>query len=731
MVTYTTRYRKVRSVSKFDPTLFAPTTANEKPKNLVQDHGALIDDCEIFRVNGKRLAVETKIAGLNLWDANCVFIQSPKGTGKTQFIRRYLKTVSKYGRVLAVVHRRTLARMLSNELGLYCYLDEGEFQHGYVISIDSLIKFDIEHDKPYDVLVLDESEQVFRHIVAETTEQNRGKIFRTLVWLIRGAKQIICSDADLTGELTVHLIAKLRRSFEQEDKSIAIINEWKTDRTIEVYKSKQHLIADLVCDLADGKRIYIPVGELGLVDRITSLLPYITNPDGSPISVLELTGRTSDEESAQKFFTNPNEEATKYQVIIATSTLSTGVSIDVKWFDAVYGIFDPSVYTFQDCDQAISRVRNCDTVKVWVHRGPKPLYASEDAIRFGPVRKELLTRSHTNPGSNGRLSDSEELYMDTEARIRWCEQKWKCNRTNQFIGLKDSEGWWVETIPTDKEKEKAGSELLKLAKDPTGDKYCKSIFMARNLDGDEFEYLSNKKNLRGEDARAVKKFWIAKFYELHSSEEVTMAQIRGYNDQNLRDIVKHAKLLKESRDATIERDRDERAHPKNGKAFTSYDHRTLKRDIFTDVQTIVGIQYTDVLRKAKMHVENEATFVRETESRPPSSREYRAARKKRKKISDRLKMVIEQEQIDRLANYVAENLGHVNLVFGSNFKSPTAPKTKTKVFNSVMGQLGIEVKKKPKPKGQEGVEYIVDYDRVAEIVATKNIDGLVAMSPKE
>lgn len=728
MIAHTTRYRKVNWVQKAHPALFVATTKHGRPKDVGHLELASNSDCQIHRLNGKRLAVEVKVEDVDIRDANLVFVKSPKGTGKTKFLRRYLKTIPTYRHILAVVHRRTLARMLSNELSLHCYLDEGKFQHGYVISIDSLIKFDTEKDHPYDVLVLDESEQVFRHLIAETTEQNRGKIFRTLVWLIRGAKQIICSDADLTGDLTVHLISKLRSSFEQEQ-SIAIINEWKTDRTIEVYQNKQHLIADLVCDLADGKRIYIPVGELGLVDRITSLLPYIFNPDGTPISVLELTGRTSEDEAAQKFFANPNEEAQKYQVIVATSTLSTGVSIDVKWFDAVYGIFDPSVYTFQDCDQAISRVRNCDSVKVWIHRGPKPTYASEEAIRSGPVRKELLTRSHTNPDGNGRLSDSEELYMNFEARIRWCEQQWKCDRTNQFIELKDSEGWWVETIPTDPEKETAGSELLKLAKDPTGDKYCKSIFMARNLDEDEFDWLSQKKNLRGNDARAVKKYWIAKFYELRSTEEVTMAQIRGYNEKNLREIVKHAKLLKDSRIATIERDRTERDNPKSGKAFTSYDHRTLKRDIFIDVQTIVGIKCAEVLRKAKMHVENEDVFTRETEFRSPNSREYRAARKRRNQIRDRLKMTVEQEQIDKLASYVSENLGHVNLVFATNFKSPTALQTKTKVFNSVMGQLGIEVKKKPKPKDQEGFEYIVDYDRVAELVATKDINELINMSP--
>ena len=724
MIDYTTPHQ-IGTGEHFNcPTLALPTKKECRQKNAVPDKPESNGNSLEYRLNGKKLSEEVRNSGIDIADENLVFIKSPKGTGKTTFLRQYLNSIPNSRRALAVVHRRSLAKTLSTELGLYSYLEDSKFQNRYVISIDSLVKFDMQNDHPYRILILDEVEQVFQHLFGETTEKNRAPIFQTLVWLINGAKQIICSDADLTGDLTCYLMSKLRSSF-YEDKYVTIVNEWKTDRTINVYESKQHLIHDLISDLADGKRLYIPVGVLSLVENLTSLFEHMRNPDGSPISVLELTGPTSDGEKAKAFFADPDTETQKYQVIIATSTLSTGVSIDVKWFDAVYGIFDPAVYTYQDCDQAISRVRNCESVNVWIHRGPKPIYSSEEAIRSGPVKKELRTKSYTIPDSDGKLSEFEELYMDSEARTRWCQQEWRNNRLTQFIDLKEGEGWHVNKIEKNLGCHDIGVEALKLGKDPIGDKYYLSIFTAKNLTHEDASAFSDKKNVRGPDSLALKKYWIARFFELRSSEELTLAQIRGYNEKNLRNIIKNAKLLKASRSDAVDRDRYERQDGGSKKAFTSYDHRTQKRDVFENAQNVTGIDYSNVLKKARLYSDSENEFNIAKKDFSSNSREYRAASKKRKERQEKLKWPVTQDQIDKLANYVNSDLECMNLILGTNFKTPTAPETKMKVFNTVMGQIGIEIKKKPKPKKQGGHEYLIDYDRVADLVKTKDLSQIV------
>jgi len=622
-----------------------------------------------FQLNGKRLSEEVEAADIPIREANLLLIKAPKGCGKSVFINSILRPSKKYKKykktllatamdeawnpsVIVIVHRRSLGKTASNEWQLTNYLDNetSEPTHRYVTSIDSLWKLDGK-SPGYQILCLDEVEQIFRHLLSETINEKREQIFRVLVKLICEANLVICSDADLTSELTVYLLAKLRRSFEK-DRVISIVNDWKTDRVIELYERKNHLIADLLCAINEGKRVYIPVGEKKLANELKNLVGLSRTPNGEVIRVLMLTGDTSEDDQAIAFFNDPNGESKKYSVLIATSTLSTGVSIDVKWFDAVYGIFDRKPYTYQDCDQAISRVRNCPIVKVWVHQGVHGKYSSESAIRSGPVTKERLTRSLIGMDSNGKMSKEDEQYMDVFARIKWCEQKWMQNRTEQFVDLKKREGWAVIPVTNDKKMDSAGAEMLKIGNDPSGDKHYIKILHAEDIDMEQYESLNAKKNLRGNAKLSVIKFRIAKTFDLKSPAHVTINQIKAYYENEVGNIIKNAKLLKAARMDAIERDTRERTNPFNTKAFTSFGHRTMKRDILMGAQNVLGIRYSDVLLKAKAHVVNEAKFLEVAELHTKNSRPYRDASKLRNHQKNELKWIVSQNQINDLAQFV-------------------------------------------------------------------------------
>jgi ribosomal protein L37AE/L43A len=725
------------------PTIMLPQKISMRPRPRLIDYDDVEFDTskppsDYFLLNGKRLSEEVAIARVPVREADVLLIKAPKGCGKSVFIKSILKPHQKFEKltvgkivteswnpsVLAIVHRRSLAKAVANEWGLKNYLDESDSEpsHRYVTSIDSLWKLD-EKARHYDILVLDECEQIFRHLLSETIDKKREQIFRVLIKLICGAEKVICSDADLTLELTCYLLSKMRRSFES-DRVISIVNEWQAKRDIEVYEKKEHLIAELMCAVADGKRIYVPVSLLKLANQLKNLMELSRLPDGTPIRVLLLTGETSEDEQAKAFFDNPNAEVKKYDVLIATSTLSTGVSIDAKWFDEVYGIFDGQVYTYQDCDQAISRVRTCPTVKVWVHKGIQGEYASEKLIRSGPVKRERMTRSLIGLDAEGKMSKQDEQYMDVYARIHWCEQQWKENRTEQFIELKESDGWTVTQIANAAQMLQAGKEFIKIGKDPSGKERYKKILEAPNIDLEEFDRINSKKNLRGNPKLSVTKFWISKTFDLSSPSDLTLGQIEAYYEKNVRDVINNSKLLKATRIDAIERDKREREYSKNTKAFTSFDHKTMKRDIFERAQIASEVKQSEVLKKARLHAESEAVFAKVKALNKPKSRPLRAASKIRNENRNRLKWLVSQEQINNLTKYVAENLETVNLFFGTNFKAPEADESKMKVFNTIMGAMGVAIKKGRTPKGLPA-EYFIDYDRVVELVAAKDLSEMI------
>lgn len=106
-------------------------------------------------------------------------IKSPKGTGKTTYLKNLVSDYRNQGkRVLLVGHRRSLLRALSESLGLQCYLDAKEFAEfapkriakHFAVSVDSLATMLKPNVHKFDVVLIDESEQVFSHLIADTID---------------------------------------------------------------------------------------------------------------------------------------------------------------------------------------------------------------------------------------------------------------------------------------------------------------------------------------------------------------------------------------------------------------------------------------------------------------------------------------------------------------------------------------------------------------------------------
>jgi hypothetical protein len=710
--------KKARRFQDYPQLVYRRTPSKHKATAAIEFDSSYARGIEFISANSRYLEGEVPVTDYRLHEANLIFVKSDKGTGKTQWLRKYLKTIPDYRSVLVLTHRRSLARTLSNALEIQCYLDDPELHWRYTLSLDSLER--ANKIGGYDVIVIDESEQVFRHLIGDTTKDRREAIFNTLLKLIRFAKQIVCCDADLTSELTCHLMSKLRSNFEQEDRVLSMVNEWNADRSINIFENKYHALAKMICDIEDGKRVYVPVGEKDLANELQALMKYVRRLNDEPVKVLLLTGDTSSEDAAQAFFSNPTSESQKYHVLVATSTLSTGVSIDDEWFDAVYGLFDGSVYTYQDCDQAISRVRNCPSVNVWIHRGRAPEFESEEAMRNGPKRKELTTRKLCMPGETIDLSKAENLYLDVQTRIEWCEQNWKTNRCHQFIELKAGAGWQVTWIPKDRDWEVAGKEILRIAKDPTGTRKYKPIVEAVNLEPHEYELLKNDRGLRAQQRRAVMKYRIAELFGLSSPALVTLDHVMKYLEDDMRGIVRNIKLLMEKEEYARHCDRMQRENP-NGKTFTLFDHRTMKHQLLSGAIEVSGIDRIEVLQDAKRYAELKTELEQARRKHKPRSRPYRAATAKFNSEFEKLKRVVDDEQLRRVAEYVSENLEMVNMFLGTKFQKPEIPENRKKVFNAVLGKLGVEIKlDRRMVDGVHHFYFIVDYDRVVELASTRD-----------
>jgi hypothetical protein len=132
-----------------------------------------------------------------------MLIKSPKGSGKTEGVKHLIADAES---ILLIGHRRALIRQSCGRLDLPCYLDTDHRQEGRYfmgerlgVCLDSLLS--VYPDTKYDVIVLDESEQLLAHFLSDTIEARKGggrdRIFSIFEHLISRAKTVIALDADL------------------------------------------------------------------------------------------------------------------------------------------------------------------------------------------------------------------------------------------------------------------------------------------------------------------------------------------------------------------------------------------------------------------------------------------------------------------------------------------------------------------------------------------------------
>jgi len=686
---------------------------NSKMQDVVFDQP---QDELVLRFDTRYLSSELAPLNERLRHSNVIFVKSPKGTGKTQWLKQFLDSgqfPAGYS-VAQIGHRQSLERLVSNAWELVCYLDDKQAHQRYAVTLDSIHLL----DRDYDVVVIDEIEQVLRHLIGDTLEQRRGLVASKFFRLIQKAKHVVCLDADLTGELTGQVISKLRHNFEH-DKVVAIVNEWQANRVIAVYEDRSHLIAELITMVSEGKRVYVPVSLLKVANDLERLLKYCRKPNGERIRVLSLTGQTSQLESATSFFAAPSTECLAYDVILATSTLGTGVSIDAEHFDAIVGIFDRQPYTYQDCDQAISRVRKCNTVKVWIHQGQQRQYRSVEDAKQGSIAKEIMTRRYWLD-EEPKLSPAETLAVEVMAQIAYCEDDWRHDRLRKFINLKQADGWFVCLTPSNAEMVSAGKELLKIAKDPDGDAKYRRVLEAENITRDDVDFLRDQKNISATDKLAVEKYWIAQFYELESPAKLTVKQIKDYKEQDFRDKAKALRLIAKSENDAIALDKYDRLD--ENRLFIDMKHRAKYRALLADIADVAGIDPINIMARAARYAEISEHRRQALEGAKPGSRPARAAKAEFNRELEKIDYHVTTEQIDKVADYVATNLDIVNLFLGTKFEQPTRPDTKTKVFNATLGKLGVCIQKRVVTKDKVSqTMYFVDFDMIAEMAAKKDL----------
>lgn len=616
-------------------------------------------------------------------------IRSPKGTGKTQLIGQFLREQHGQGkRILLLGHRILLLRAIAAEFephGMKFYQDLDPREYGkanmLALCINSLPRLDPMSTKHYDVVIIDESEQVLQQLQSSTVKRELPKIFKAFDWCVRTSKQLIVLDADLSTELTLDLLT-LVRGYKPDDRYLGIDNVYKIGEghTTLMYEKQAHLIAKMFDDVVyNDVRAFLTGNSAALATQMHAMFTSFGK------RALLVTADTSGRPEVQAFIASPSEEAFNYDVICTSPTLATGVSIDAikqpdgskkPVFDRVYGYFNQGdISTFQDVDQSLARVRECNDVHVWV-QGNKDVFVSPTREEYRKVLMQKL--------NDMLMATYDELPVISEGQKKWAQITsiinhevtiWKHNKDTQFIGLRQKLGYVVQMIMADKEAVTLGRELLKRFKD-VGTVRGEEIFNARELAANEyFDLLEQqvKVSLEHDDFLAVTRY---KFNEMAKANGIpfTLEMCVQLDEEGFMGRMKNWRLRAHTEIVDLKA-MERRAHHYNPDQFTAWDTPTLDKSMMQNLLNAAHIDPEEI----------------------------------RQRIASGEELIpISIDRLNAMAEVYAGQQSAYNRTFGLSIKDPM--NNHKRVWDAVIGKpMGLPlVKKKRGPSGQQVATYFID-----------------------
>jgi phage/plasmid primase-like uncharacterized protein len=453
---------------------------------------ALFLDKNIMRVNDNFLPENIEIK------EGITFIKSPMGSGKTHLIRRLLESQAGC-RVAYILPLITLADATARKINAvnYQHVSASDLTKAEraVCVINSIDKF--KGATAYDFLVFDEIEGIL-NLITSSLIKDKKALIKAFDSLLSKAKKIICMDANLS-PTTVHFLrAALKRVGKSQVSETLILNEYKRfdGGIVHKYPTQESIFLAITQAVREGKKLFIPTNSMQLAQKIEEIV-LRENP---ALKVRVVHSETDKEETA--FFLNHiEEEHVKYDIVIASPSLTSGVSIELtekgyKHFDAVYGLFLtdgnnghlPDVF---NSVQQLGRVRYATELHVWTeNKVYRDLIVDKQQL-LEIKKKELSVYFKSNEACNLEKTPYVDLYLDMLSRSNFLQK----NAALSLDMLLEQDGWQIVPVSTEsesKEEKESGKTLVKWASETVQVKNATAISSAARIEKEVCEEWKNK-----------------------------------------------------------------------------------------------------------------------------------------------------------------------------------------------------------------------------------------------
>ncbi|MBD2534079.1 DUF3854 domain-containing protein [Nostoc flagelliforme FACHB-838] len=485
-----------------------------------------------------------------------IILKAPKGTGKTEWLATEVaKAHDQERRVLIITHRIQLGEALCNRFGVN-YVTEVRTNEtgtllGYGVCVDSLhqesqARFN-PNDWANDVIIIDECDQVFWHLLNSGTEVQKRRVsvlknLKQLVQNVLGSEhgKIYLSSADVS-DTDVKYVLSLAGEYRVNP--FVIVNNYRhlagncynysgsnpknliaaLDKAIS--KGGHHL---LCCSAQKAKSKW---GTQALEERFRRKFPHLR--------ILRIDSESVADPSHAAFgcIAHLNDILTQYDLVIASPSLETGVSIDIRGhFDGVWGIFQ-GVQPVNSVRQMLARVRETVDRHIWVREWGMSVVGNGSTSIGGLLRSQHIA-TQANIALLSAADNDDYSYVDQnfqpESLQTWGKRGSVINvemrryRESVLAGLVEDGYTVIDADDASDDESGAVIESVKAASEQLYTAECQAIAQADELSGAELKKLQDKRAKTKIERHQQRKAELSRRYEIDVTPDLVEKDDDGW-----------------------------------------------------------------------------------------------------------------------------------------------------------------------------------------------------------
>lgn len=431
------------------------------------------------------------------------------GSGKTRLMAT---KINRLDECAVISFRTSIIDSICNLATLDHYRDGDRDADKIALCINSLLKyFFAVIGKP---LFLDEARQILETIVhAQTIDKKaRQRLFDAFIDVLKACPSLHLADAQLDDD-TINFFKKycphlkfivVKAETARHEAKHTVLN------SIEAGKSA------IVEDLRAGNSGVVGCTSIG---EAKIFYDFVLESGFDESEILLVTSENKADQKQAAFLADVNGEAKKYRLIIYTSALGTGISIENDAFEFTY-LLCWNVLPSNENLQMLARNRGAKRVYVAFGRYNSSRIADTDAIKRRKLEEvRNFAADRYIEIADDFLNELGLMQAELEARVNDDLN----NMVGNFLMLADLEGRYFERA--DIHVDSATTSAMKQSKAATKERVRTEVLNSKAADLLELKKLKNKSALTQTESNIVTR---GEVVEMVGSNRITLEDVANY-----------------------------------------------------------------------------------------------------------------------------------------------------------------------------------------------------------